>query len=130
MRLLPQDDTKAAQWLIERAGGEFHAPFTTMAFGNDTGIKAVFLFNRWNGFNVELSCAIDGKMVTRGMMNIVKNYVWQQLKATRVTVTARADNNVNKIYPRLGFSHEGVLRAFYGDCDAHVWGLIKGENNV
>jgi RimJ/RimL family protein N-acetyltransferase len=114
-------------YLQERLETVLHPPFTTIGIDEGGRIVGGWLFNDYNGHNVEISVALD-RPLTRGMIRAVQNYVFEQLKCRRVTARCREKNEKSaKLIRRLGFHHEGRQPFYYGDDAAVIFGLTASK---
>ena len=119
MRLIFGCDEVVAAWVAERAGFIIYPPFVSIGATRDgQSLCAGVVFNGWNGSNIEITLASDRGM-TRGAIRGVYAYVFDQIKAQRVTAhTRRSNKTMRKILPRLGFQFETVAKRFYGSTKA------------
>lgn len=79
-----------------------HAPWAILAGA---------VFNNWNGFNIEMSLALeDGFQWSRRSLRALFSYPFKQLEARRITVLIENDNRRSvRSAERLGFTHEATL---------------------
>ena len=81
-------------------------------------IIGAFLFQSWNGFNVELSY-YGQNALTPGIIRCIAKFAVVALGVTRLTVhTSKRNRKLMHVFHRLGFRLEGTQRVFYGrrDC--------------
>lgn len=115
------------RWAGERCGVCFSPPATVLGVVKNGNPVCVVVFNDYTGENVELSVAADN-MLPRRFLQLCAEYAFGQLGCLRVTVRTRASNvRVADMARRLGFKQEGVLREFYGNEDAFLFGLLRRE---
>jgi len=120
----PREDIAA--WVGARIGVEFHPPYTTLAHVDRGRIIAGFVFNVWTAHDVEVSLAADRLSLT--LMRSVFHYVVHQLGCRRATARTRADNiEAQTVLVRLGARLEGRQQAYFGDCDALLYAIMKED---
>lgn len=121
-RLLFDGRPEIVAYLEGRLGTRLSPPYTTIGIEQDGRIVGAWLFNDWNGHNVEISVALD-RPLTRGMIRAVEDYVFRQMKARRVTARCRESNQKSAtLIRRLGFVLEGRSPFYYGDDAALIFG--------
>ena len=115
MKLVFNEHDRIAQWVSEKVGYRICPPYVAIGATKDgASLCGGAVFNHWNGANIEITLASDGAL-TRGTIRAIYNYVFVQSKATRVSAHTRRSNKVmRKMFPRLGFTFEGVAKRFYG----------------
>ncbi|MGR9203256.1 GNAT family N-acetyltransferase [Rhizobium leguminosarum] len=115
-----------AAWVGDRIGVTFHPPYTTLAHVDRGRIIAGFVFNVWTAHDVEVSLAADRLTLT--LMRSVFHYVVHQLGCRRATARTRADNiEAQTVLVRLGARLEGRQQAYFGDCDALLYAIMKED---
>ncbi|MDC9807923.1 GNAT family N-acetyltransferase [Rhizobium binxianense] len=115
-----------AAWVGARIGVSFHPPYTTLAHVDRGRIIAGFVFNVWTEHDVEVSLAAD--RLSLALMRSVFRYVVHQLGCRRVTARTRADNiAAQTVLARLGARPEGRQQAYFGDCDALLYAIMKED---
>ncbi|MBY3476070.1 GNAT family N-acetyltransferase [Rhizobium laguerreae] len=120
----PREDIAA--WVGGKIGVTFHPPFTAMAQVQGGRIIAAYVFNVWTEYDVEVSLAADRLSAT--LMRAVFRYVVDQLGCRRATFRTRADNIfAQQALGRLGARLEGRQTAYFGDCDALLYGILKED---
>ncbi len=127
-------DAAIAEWLSQRLGQRMVPPYVCIGMTDDERTYCGgALFNNWNGFNIDISVAMD-RPITRSALRAIHNYVFIQIKATRLTAnTKRSNRRARKLLPRLGFEFEGVARRFYGpnkSDDAFCFALFPESNKL
>ena len=96
-----------AAWVGGRIGVSFHPPYTALA-------------------HIEVSLAADRLTLT--LMRSVFHYVVHQLGCRRATARTRADNlDAQTMLARLGARLEGRQQAYFGDCDALLYAIMKED---
>ncbi|KPH10291.1 N-acetyltransferase [Rhizobium acidisoli] len=120
----PREDIAA--WVAGRIGVSFHPPYTALAHVDRGRIIAGFVFNVWTAHDVEVSLAAD--RLTRTLMRSVFHYVVHQLGCRRATARTQADNlDAQTMLARLGARLEGRQQAYFGDCDALLYAIMKED---
>lgn len=126
--LLFGHDETVAEWVAKQAGARsFVQPFTAFGLVHDGHLVGGFVFTGFNGHNIELSIA--GKQsVSRSAIRALLNYVFEQLKCSRLQVhTRRKHKRVCRLLHRSGFKYEGVARRYYGRDDAACYALTADD---
>ncbi|ANL48647.1 N-acetyltransferase family protein [Rhizobium phaseoli] len=120
----PREDI--AVWVGGRIGVAFHPPFTAIAQVQGGRIIAGYVFNVWTEHDVEVSLAAD--RLSKTLIRAAFQYVVDQLGCRRATFRTRADNTrAQRALERLGARLEGRQRAYFGDCDALLYGILKED---
>lgn len=120
----PREDISA--WVGGKIGVKFHPPFTAIAQVEGGRIIAGYVFNVWTEHDVEVSLAADRLSAT--LMRAAFQYVVNQLGCRRATFRTRADNiQAQRALDRLGARLEGRQTAYFGDCDALLYGIMKED---
>lgn len=117
-----------AAWAADRIGVEaFVPPYSVMADVDARGkIRAVFVFNMRTAHDVEVSVAAD--VMTRRFLREAFVYVTSQLGCRRATFRTRADNAAAQAaLRRLGARLEGRQRAYFGDVDGLLYGILAED---
>jgi len=100
-----------------------------MGFSKDgIGLHGAAIFNGWNGSNIDITIVGPG-CLTRGNIRAAYTYVFDQLRANRLTArSARNNKRMLRLLPRLGFTWESVAKRYYGPekrNDAIVFALFR-----
>ncbi|AVA22466.1 GNAT family protein [Rhizobium sp. NXC24] len=120
----PRQDIAA--WVGQRIGVEFRPPYTTIAEVRGGKIIAGYVFNVWTEHDVEVSLAAD--RLSRALIKSAFAYVVENLGCRRATFRTRADNvNAQRCLERLGGHLEGRQRAYFGDCDGLLYGILRED---
>jgi RimJ/RimL family protein N-acetyltransferase len=107
--------------------------FRAMSAVDDNGdFICVVVFNNFSMRNIDLSIVMEKKKVTpRGiirMFNDVFGYVFNTLKAARVTGLLRGKNEeAKRINEHFGFKLEGVMRKAFDNDDLHIYGFLAED---
>lgn len=118
---------EVAAYLERRLNTVLHAPYTTIGLEQAGRIVGGWLFNDYNGSNIEISAALD-RPLTRGVIRAVAKYVFGQLRVRRVTARCRADNEKSAaLIRRLGFAPVLYDPKYYPDGDALVFVLYRHQ---
>lgn len=120
-------DRDVADWLEDRLPVKFTGWFSTIGLERDNRLVAGWLFNDYQNDNIEVAVASDGA-ITRGFINAAAHYVFVQLNCRRASCHVRTDNHKSIAFiERIGWVREGLRRAWFPDCDAYVYGMLKHE---
>lgn len=118
-------DDRVAAFVGERVGSVIVPPFTTIGIEHEGEIIAGVVFNHFEGFDVHATVA--GRGFTKGFLADVGAYVFDQLKAIRITVITEQPKVV-RIAERLGGQVEGLLRDHFGPArDGFLIGILKQD---
>ena len=98
---------------------------------NDEFVCAV-VFTNFSSRNIDVNVALSNKFdspkETVRLFNAVFSYVFDQLKASRVTGLIRGKNEASKNFvEHLGFKLEGIMRKSFVDDDLHIYGFLAEE---
>lgn len=125
-KLVFGQDYKVLAYLESRLETKLHPPFTTIGIEKDGEIVGGWLFNDYNGHNVEISVALDTQL-TRGMILAIKDYLFNQMKVRVVTGRCRDSNLAShQLMTRLGFHFEGRIPFYFGTEGARLYTYTKG----
>lgn len=120
-----QDDRIIA-YLESRLDTKLTPPFTTVGIEKDGEITGGWLFNDYNGHNIEISVALDTQL-TRGMIRAIKDYLFNQMKVRVVSARCRDSNLVSQnLMARLGFVYRGHIPFYFGTEGAKLYTYTKG----
>lgn len=118
-------DERVAAFVSEQLGHAFCPPYTTLGIERDGRIVGGVIFHCFEGAAVHVTVAGSGW--TKGFMQAVGQYAFQQLRCERITVTTEF-NDVATYAERLGGKREGLLRSQFGHGrDAIIVGILKAE---
>jgi hypothetical protein len=119
-----------ARWTMERLQLRLAAPYWAFGFLLDGELRAGVVLNGWNGANVDLTTYAPG-MFNRLTLRATFAYVFEGLKATRITARTRVTNaRMRDILPRVGYVLEGTAPRYYGpgpEGDALVFGMLADQ---
>lgn len=125
-----RQDSEAAKRYIERELGLFIAdPFIGLLIEqNGKSVGAVILNDYRPGQNIELTAHTCGTWVIRDVRDITR-YCFERVR--RITAHTNVNNNrACYMLNALGFKCEGMLREWFKDGDAFVFGLLKSEQRI
>ncbi len=130
MNLVFGHDDLVAAWVSEKIGARISPPYAAIGATKDGNtLCGGVVFNRWNGHNIDITLASEG-CLTRGNIRGVYNYIFEQVKAGRVSaVTRRSNKRMQRMLPRFGFEFEGVSKRYYGPtkADDGFWFVLFPE---
>lgn len=113
-------------YLQSRLDTKLTPPFTTIGIERDNEIVGGWLFNDYNGHNVEISVALDTSL-TPGLIRAVRHYLFRQLKVRVVTGRCRDSNITSQnLMSRLGFVYRGHIPFYFGTEGARLYTYTKG----
>lgn len=121
-----------AEWvptLAELLGGPIDPETMVIAELTEEGEPAaVFGFVDWIDGDIQGSLWSRPGGVSRRLLGICARYVFRQLGCDRLTIKVRADNAAMlSLAPRLGFVHEGTMRAAHHGLDVWIFGMLRHE---
>lgn len=125
-----RQDSEAAKRYIERELGLYVAdPFIGLLIEKDgKPVGAVILNDYRPGQNIELTAHTCGNWNVRDVRDIAR-YCFGRVK--RVTAHTNVKNKrACQMLEVLGFRREGILRDWFLDGDAFVFGLLKSEQRI
>jgi hypothetical protein len=124
-----QDDEGARGFIIKELCRMPADPFIGLLIERDAKqIGAVILNDYVPGCNIEITMAFKGPLSIKDVRDIAR-YCF--LRVQRVTARTSVNNARSiKMLTALGFKHEGLMRQFFKDSDAIVFGLLKSEQRI
>lgn len=119
------------QWVNRRLGTSFDSrEAVTLTRVSQTGsILAIAVFSRFTKWNCEVTVAVAAsRAVSKDFIRACLGYVFHQCNLFRVTAFIAVDNSesLNQAQ-RLGFRREGVAKAWFGERDAVLLGLLRDD---
>lgn len=125
-----RQDSEAAKRYLERELGLFVAdPFIGLLIEKDgKTVGAVILNDYTPGQNIELTAHTKGNWSISDVRGIAR-YCFERVRR----ITARTSvKNTRAAYmlAALGFKREGVLRDWFKDSDAILFGLLRSEQRI
>jgi len=124
-----QDDEAARQYVLERLKVHIAQPYIGLLVTNEyEQIGAVVINDYRPGRNIELTVAISGPWSVKDFRDIIR-YCFERVR--RITFRTRCDNTrAIKMLESLGFRREGIMREWFDDADAIVFGLLRSEQRI
>lgn len=129
MQLIFGHDAEVGAWAAQKIGIPLSPPFVAIGVADEKELRGAAIYNNWNGWQIEMSIYGPG-CLTRGIIrSLLLAYPFDDIGAGRVTArTKRSNKAMQKLFPRLGFEMEGVLKRFYGPTkadDAFIYRLDR-----
>jgi RimJ/RimL family protein N-acetyltransferase len=131
--ILADDDERVAEWVAGKIPG-FNlgvTPYTAIGLANELGdLIAGVIFDNYTRQNINLHVAAIGRRwMTKEFLCEVFRYPFIQLGVQRVTGLVPITNGRAVNFDlRLGFTHEGTMRAFLPDGeDLLILGMLREE---
>lgn len=122
--MLITDASKVMELVCPEAKVPYHVGYTAIGLFEDGYVKSGFLFENFNGVNIEAHVA--GEKFTRKMLRFAFGYCFNQLNAKRITVKIGAENKQSlRFVTRLGFEHEATLKDFWPEGDVFIYRMFK-----
>lgn len=114
-----------ARFVSSQLGVTLCPPYVTLGIERDNHIIAGVIFNQFEGADVAVTVAGTGW--TKGFIEAVGLYVFEQLGCERMTATTEHEAVV-KLACRFGGQVEGCLRNHFGrGRDAWIVGILRDE---
>lgn len=90
-------------------------------------LKAVVMYTNFTGENCEMHIGSNSPdWCTRSVLHDLFWYPFEILRVNRVSaITKRSDLKLHSFMLRVGFDFEGVMKEFYHNDDAIMWGMVK-----
>ena len=121
-------DPRFRPWLEQKLGATLPSEAVFLGRISDGLVVGAVAFSHYSGHDIHISMALEKGKGTRQLMHEVFRYVFGRCGCSRMTALIRPDNlKSTQLAERFGFKPEGVLRCFYGEADAMIFGLLKSE---
>ena len=142
MIIITSDGTEnkhIAEGVGRKLGVRIFPPYFAIGFAtDDKRPMAAAIFNEFNGSNIELTIWAEKGKITKGIIQTIANYVFNQLKCRRLTVrTKKRNKTVQELALRYGFTYEHVVKRYFPDDHAVVFRMypedcrwLKRERNA
>ncbi len=123
-----QDDERAAAFATSILGYSFAQPYIGMVVDRDGEVVSAIIFNGFiRGQNIDMTGV--GKVWPVFVIRQIARYCFARVK--RVTSRTCVSNHAAiKALEAAGFKREGVMRDYFPDGDAIVFGLLKSEQRL
>jgi hypothetical protein len=127
--LVRQDDGAARYYVEKELGIEIGSPFIGLLVEREgQQVGAVILNDYRPGRNIELTAHTCGNWGISDVRGIAR-YCFERAK--RITARTSVHNfRAIKMLETLGFEREGVMRDWFGDSDAIVFGLLRSKQRI
>lgn len=123
------NDDIAAHYLKE-LGIAVVPPFVGFVVLDEHSIRGAVIINDVADRNCEMS-AVGDMCWSLYVVRYVARYVFETLKARRVTARTRVGNRkAKRALLAMGFQYEGRLRDWYDDEDAVLFGLLARNQKL
>lgn len=120
-----QSDRDAARMMRRTFGYAPPPPFAGLIIRRGGEIVGFVVAHGGTTHDIEVTVAGRGCWSIAVMRSVAR---WLFGKYSRVTARTKPDNAAAlKALKTLGFTLEGRVRGFYGDADALLFGLLRGE---
>lgn len=126
-----RSDAIARGFLSKRLGVSLSEPYCGYALLDDEmQTVGAFVLNNYSGTNANLTIACDVPLGIRAA-RFIAYVIFVDLGCGRVTATTKSTNIAAlKALRQVGFTHEGVLRRYFGKDDGHIFGLLADEQKL
>jgi len=129
--LLYHHDAIVADFVRQLLGDDVDdfAEYRAIGVTHNGKIIAGVVYNHFYGRDIQASIAsTTRKWANKAVLGAIFHYPYAQLACSRITAQTRGRNVQAQIFLRkLGFRQEGVMRQWYADDDAILFGQIKSE---
>lgn len=115
-------DKELGSWISEKVNVDFVEGNVCFGTEQDGQLIGAVMLNGWNGSNINIHNRMDSHLaITRNLLHTVFDYVFNYLKARRLT-GAVIGNNAKAIALnlRLGFELESIFKDFFPGPDGTV----------
>lgn len=127
--MVRQEDNAARRYIEKTLGCCICEPFIGLLVEHrGKPVGAVILNDYTPGRNIELTGHASGAWSPRDVRDIAR-YCFQRVPRITARVAVNNPRAISK-FEALGFKREGVMREFFKDGDAIVFGLLKSEQRI
>jgi hypothetical protein len=126
----PADPNEAVKVIAERVRIDFSPPgYVQLFLTEDRSRGGAVVFHRVTGTDAEIMAFSETPGIwARSVLRVVAHTAFYDLDLNRITLRIRSSDRAARDYARrLGFRHEGTQRRAFGDEDAQLWGMLRGE---
>jgi RimJ/RimL family protein N-acetyltransferase len=123
-------DDIVGPWVCQRAGGTWlPGRGSTIGLARDNQLIAGVLYEDWNGANVVMHVAAEGKnWLNREFLRVCFDYPFNQLKCKRVTgIVPSSNGQALKFDKHLGFRVEARLKDAHPEGDLMVLSMNREQ---
>ena len=123
------DASIVGPWVCERAGGTW-VPGRGTAIGklHECKLQAGVLYEDFNGANVVCHIAGEGNWATRGYLNVIFDYPFNQMGVRRITVPVSSTNIKSiDLVTDMGFTLECTLAQATPEGDLHLFRMLRDD---
>jgi RimJ/RimL family protein N-acetyltransferase len=127
---LVKQDSEAARRYIERELGLHVAdPFIGLVIERDHRLVGAIVLNDYTpGQNIEMTGHSSANWSPKDVREIAR-YCFGRVR--RITARTSVKNaKAIKMLEAIGFKREGILRGWFDDADAIVFGLLRSEQRI
>lgn len=116
----------AVAWTGAQLGVDFGPNACGVGVVNDDAVIAGVVFSRWSEHQCEVSIASKSpQWCNRATLAALFAFPFEYVN--RLTaIVAHSNRNCRDICLKIGFTHEGRLRGFFGE-DGHIYGMLRDE---
>jgi RimJ/RimL family protein N-acetyltransferase len=107
---------------------QFAGYWAIVADYSDDGVRGMVAFDNITATDCRMHLLGHKGFITRGLLPSASGLVFSEYNVELVTATMRASNiALHRVAESIGFVREGVLRRYYGDEDAALYGLLRED---
>lgn len=127
--MVKQDNERARRYVERELGLHVSDPFIGLVVERDDKLVGAVILNDYTpGQNIELTVHTKGNWSVSDVRSIAR-YCFGRVR--RITARTSVDNaRAAKMLAVLGFKREGILRGWFNDADAIVFGLLRSEQRI
>jgi hypothetical protein len=127
--LVRQDDEAAKRYLEHELGLYISPPFIGLMIEHNGQMAGAVILNDYSpSRNIELSVHVCGNWTASDVRGIAR-YCFERVK--RITARTSVNNTrAIRMLEVLGFRREGVMRDWFADSDAILFGLLRSEQRI
>ncbi|WP_342714449.1 GNAT family protein [Bradyrhizobium sp. B024] len=127
--MVRQDDEAARRYVERELGLHVADPFIGLLVERDHKLVGAVILNDYTpGQNIELTAHTKGNWSASDVRDVAR-YCFGRVRRITARTSAKNDRAV-KMLTVLGFKREGVLRDWFNDADAIVFGLLRSEQRI
>jgi RimJ/RimL family protein N-acetyltransferase len=124
------DDERVIAFVGDKIGIIMHQPCTALGLEKDGEIISGFVFNNHTTYDIEVTAAVAPRSEAREFLKRVGQYVFDELKCLRMTITTHQYRVVD-LAIRLGAQTEGRKRNHFGTGrDGIILGILRDDWKV
>ena len=127
--MVRQDNAAAQRYAEQHLSIHIAEPFAGLIVERKGEMSGAVILNDYSaGRNIELTVHACGPWSVSDVREIAR-YCFRQVR--RITARTAVNNDrAARMLEILGFKREGILREWFGETDAIVFGLLRSEQRI